>query len=90
MRHPRFARAALAAFAAAPVVATAAAQDAWPGKPIRIIAPVQPGGGVDLARKFHGLVDPVLGAARADALIASCGAVAAAPDLRALVASARP
>jgi len=44
----------------------------------------------DLARKFHGLVDPVLGAARADALIETCGAVAAAPDLRALVAAARP
>jgi len=51
MRHPRCARAAIAAFAAALVVATAAAQDAWPGKPIRIIAPVQPGGGVDLVAR---------------------------------------
>ncbi len=32
----------------APPLALAAAQDAWPTKPIRIIAPVQPGGGVDL------------------------------------------
>ncbi len=44
----------------------------------------------DLARKFHGLVDPVLGAARADALIALCGSIAAAPDLRALATAARP
>ncbi|MEP7182658.1 MAG: MmgE/PrpD family protein, partial [Betaproteobacteria bacterium] len=38
----------------------------------------------DLARKFHGLVDPVFGAARADALIAQCMTLAGAPDLRAL------
>lgn len=54
MRHPRCARAAITAFAAALVVATAAAQDAWPGKPIRIIAPVQPGGGVDLVARTIG------------------------------------
>jgi 2-methylcitrate dehydratase PrpD len=44
----------------------------------------------DLARKFHGLVDPVLGARRADALLGACRTVAAAPDVRGLVALARP
>ncbi len=44
----------------------------------------------DLARKFHGLVDPVLGAERAERLIAQCGALADAADLGALVASVRP
>ncbi|HTQ73599.1 MAG TPA: MmgE/PrpD family protein [Burkholderiales bacterium] len=44
----------------------------------------------DLARKFHGLVDPALGAARADSLIAQCMGLAQAPDVRALVAAARP
>ena len=34
----------------------------------------------DLARKFHDLVDPVLGAARADHLIEQCGALAACDD----------
>jgi 2-methylcitrate dehydratase PrpD len=43
-----------------------------------------------LARKFHSLVDPVLGEARADALIGQCVALATAPDLSALTASARP
>ena len=43
----------------------------------------------DLARKFHGLVDPVLGAARADALAGQCMAIAAAPDVRTLTATAR-
>ena len=43
----------------------------------------------DLARKFHGLVDPVLGAARADALVDQCMAIAAAPDVRTLTATAR-
>jgi 2-methylcitrate dehydratase PrpD len=33
----------------------------------------------DLAAKFHGLVDPVLGRAR-EALIASCRTLASAPD----------
>jgi 2-methylcitrate dehydratase PrpD len=42
----------------------------------------------DLARKFHGLVDPVLGAARADLLIEHCMRLAAAPDLRELTALA--
>ena len=44
----------------------------------------------DLARKFHGLVDPVLGSTRADELIRACGELAAAPDLRAITALARP
>ncbi len=44
----------------------------------------------DLARKFHGLVDPVLGARRADALLGACRSLAAAPDVRGLVALARP
>jgi 2-methylcitrate dehydratase PrpD len=44
----------------------------------------------DLARKFHGLVDPVLGAARAQHLLERCAAVAAAPDLQALVTAAKP
>jgi len=43
----------------------------------------------DLARKFHGLVDPVLGAARADRLIEQCSTLAGAADLRALTAEAR-
>jgi 2-methylcitrate dehydratase PrpD len=42
----------------------------------------------DLARKFHGLVDPVLGAARAAGLIERCRTLAAAPDVRALTAAA--
>ena len=44
----------------------------------------------DLARKFHGLVDPVLGATRADELIAHSMRIASAGDLRSLVALARP
>lgn len=44
----------------------------------------------DLARKFHGLVDPVLGAAQADDLIAQAMRLAPAADVRALVAAARP
>jgi 2-methylcitrate dehydratase PrpD len=44
----------------------------------------------DLAAKFHGLVDPVLGAARAAALIERCGKAAAASDVRGLTAAARP
>lgn len=42
----------------------------------------------DLARKFHGLVDPVLGAARADELIALCRDLSGARDLRTLAARA--
>jgi 2-methylcitrate dehydratase PrpD len=44
----------------------------------------------DLGRKFHGLVDPVLGGSRADTLIAQCMRIAEAPDLRALTADTRP
>ncbi len=44
----------------------------------------------DLARKFHGLVDPVLGADRAVQLIAQCSALASTADVRALAALAHP
>jgi len=44
----------------------------------------------DLARKFHGLVDPVLGADRAAQLVEHCARVAGAPDVRAIAALARP
>jgi len=44
----------------------------------------------DLARKFHGLVDPVLGVARADELIRHSMRLASMDDLRSLVALARP
>lgn len=43
-----------------------------------------------LAAKFHGLSDPVLGASRTEQLIAGCGSLGAAPDLRSLTALARP
>jgi 2-methylcitrate dehydratase PrpD len=43
----------------------------------------------DLARKFHGLVDPVLGADRAARLIAQCAALSSAIDARGLTAAAR-
>ena len=42
----------------------------------------------DLERKFHGLVDPVLGAARATRLIEQCATLAAAKDLDSFKASA--
>jgi 2-methylcitrate dehydratase PrpD len=44
----------------------------------------------DLARKFHGLVDPILGAPRADELIVHSMRIASADDLRSLAALARP
>jgi 2-methylcitrate dehydratase PrpD len=44
----------------------------------------------DLARKFHGLVDPVLGAGRADRLLDACRALADARDVRGFTALARP
>ena len=44
----------------------------------------------DLARKFHGLVDPVLGADRAAQLREQCARIASAPDLRALFKAAQP
>jgi len=50
----------------------------------------RPMGDADLARKFHGLVDPVLGSARADLLIEQCRGLAAAPDLRQLTGTAVP
>jgi len=43
----------------------------------------------DLARKFHDLVDPILGRARADELIASAMTITAAPDVRSLTDRAR-
>jgi hypothetical protein len=43
----------------------------------------------DLQRKFHGLVDPVLGNARAAHLIEQCASLSGAADVRALAASAR-
>jgi 2-methylcitrate dehydratase PrpD len=44
----------------------------------------------DLARKFHGLADPVLGADRAAQLRAHCAQIGEASDLRALFKSAQP
>jgi 2-methylcitrate dehydratase PrpD len=44
----------------------------------------------DLAAKFHGLVDPVLGPAKADRLIEFCTGLSAAPDVCALIETARP
>jgi len=44
----------------------------------------------DLQRKFRGLVDPVLGSARAERLIEQCATLSSAADVRALTASARP
>jgi 2-methylcitrate dehydratase PrpD len=43
----------------------------------------------DLARKFHALVDPVLGAARADEIHAACATLGTATDVRTLTALAR-
>jgi 2-methylcitrate dehydratase PrpD len=43
----------------------------------------------DLARKFHGLVDPVLGSARADRLLDLLAHIAEAPDVRELTAATR-
>ncbi len=44
----------------------------------------------DLERKFHGLVDAVLGAAQADRVIRACTSIAVAPDLGAFAAMTRP
>ncbi|HEY8245266.1 MAG TPA: MmgE/PrpD family protein, partial [Casimicrobiaceae bacterium] len=44
----------------------------------------------DLARKFHGLVDPILGAERAKRLVELSRAVATLKDVGALTAAARP
>ena len=43
----------------------------------------------DLQRKFHGLVDPVLGRARAEHVIGQCAALGGVADVRALTAAAR-
>jgi hypothetical protein len=43
----------------------------------------------DLERKFHALVDPVLGAASASRLIAACGALSRSASVRELAALAR-
>jgi len=43
----------------------------------------------DLERKFHGLVDPILGTARAVQLIGLCRSLAEAPDVRTLALVAR-
>ena len=43
----------------------------------------------ELRRKFHGLVDPVLGNARAERLIEQCVTLSGDADVRALTASAR-
>ena len=45
---------------------------------------------VELDQKVHGLVDPVLGVAQADALLERCGEVPRAANVLALVAAARP
>ena len=44
----------------------------------------------DLQRKFHGLVDPVLGTTRAERLIEHCGKLCQHSDLHGLTALARP
>ena len=44
----------------------------------------------DLARKFHGLADSVLGAARAKRLREMCAGIGATPDLRPLFDATRP
>ena len=70
----------------APVLATA--QDAWPSKTIRIIAPVQPGGGVDLvARLVADRLGKVLGMSiivdnmsGGGGIVGSLAAARAAPD----------
>ncbi len=43
----------------------------------------------DLRRKFHGLVDPILGAERAQGLIEECSGLAGRADLRGFAASTR-
>jgi 2-methylcitrate dehydratase PrpD len=44
----------------------------------------------DLERKFHGLVDPVLGVARAGQLIGACASLARAGDVRTITSLATP
>ncbi len=43
-----------------------------------------------LAAKFHGLADPVLGAARCAEIVEACRGIARAPDLKRLVALCQP
>jgi 2-methylcitrate dehydratase PrpD len=50
----------------------------------------RPMSNADLQRKFHGLVDPILGLARAESLIEHCAKLSEHSDLRALTALARP
>jgi 2-methylcitrate dehydratase PrpD len=45
---------------------------------------------MDLEAKFHSLVDPVLGARKAGALVKECWNIGQATDVKALVAAARP
>ena len=65
------------------------------GRRLHVIVPhalgslERPMSDADLERKFHGLVDPILGAARAKQLIGACRSLATAPDVRALAALAR-
>ena len=78
----------VAAIALLGVPAMVAAQDAWPTKTIKIIAPVQPGGGVDLvARLVADRLGKVLGQSiivenmsGGGGIIASQAAARAAPD----------
>jgi 2-methylcitrate dehydratase PrpD len=49
----------------------------------------RPMSSADLERKFHGLADPVLGAARAAGAIEQCTNLASATDVRGLTAAAR-
>jgi 2-methylcitrate dehydratase PrpD len=51
---------------------------------------VRPVSDADLERKFHGLVDPVLGQERAEALIEQCAEISGCAHLDALTALARP
>ena len=44
----------------------------------------------ELAQKVHGLVDPILGSAAANALLDRCEEVPQAEDVRTLVAAAQP
>ena len=81
-------KALVAGFALLCAPALAAAQDAWPTKTIKIIAPVQPGGGVDLvARLVADRLGKVLGQSiivdnisGGGGIIASQATARAAPD----------
>ena len=87
MRRRRFIRITLA-FAGALTLPAARSQSSYPNKPIRIIAPVAPGGGVDLvARTMAERLGKVLGAsiivenmAGGGGAIAAVATARAAPD----------